>query len=232
MAKDYPFKKKLKKQELKEDKIMESIITSWDWIRNHIELVGGIALGIVAVAFASTLYIHNQRKSDTEALIAFDSALSMYSQSDTSKLSGVYLQLEGISKKYNATESGKRAILYMGHISYLMKDYPKAISHYQTFLKREEKDEVLQAHAYEGIAACLEDKNDFSGAAMNYEEIARKFKQNTFLAPRGLLSAGRCYEAAKLIPKAREVYRKIIDNYPTSLVTYQAKTSLALLPPP
>jgi len=232
MPKGYSISKKIKKQELKKDKIMESIITSWDWMRNHIELVGGIILGIVIFAFAIALYIHNKKKSEAEALIAFDSALSMYSQSDASKLSGVYLQLEGILKKYPATESGKRAILYMGHISYFMKDYDKAISHYQSYLKVGDKDEILQGYAYAGIAACLEDKNDFSGAAMKYEEIAKKFKYNSFLATRNLLSAGRCYEAAKSIPKAREVYRQIIENYPNSPLTYPAKTSLALLPPP
>ena len=79
-----------------------------------------------------------------------------------------------------------------------------------------------------GIAACDEQSGKFSDAATAYLALAEE-NPESFLAPKFLLDAGRCFQAVEQVDKARALYDRIITSYETSRYARDAKVALTTL---
>ena len=123
--------------------------------------------------------------------------------------------LNGIVEKYGRTRSGKLAKYYLARTFYQNQDYENAQLYFEEFAKSFSGDEYIKAAALGGIAACLEQKEEYTAAARQYEKVVEKYPE-TILASGYLIRAARCYTHADQLEKANELYKKIIDEYPDS----------------
>jgi TolA-binding protein len=222
---------KLKKQEIREDKIGEAVGKAWEYTRTHLEIVGGGGLAVIIIIMAVVLYLQTQTRAEADSLLPFDNAQGMYLQATNAQdLQKAIAQFEAIAKRWGNTSSGRQALLYLGLSYRRLGDYDKAISYFQSFVAKGERNDVLKAAGEEGLAASYEDRGNLQGAAKAYSEMARQFVRDSLVAPRALLAAGRCYEGLKDYASARKAYQEILDRYPTSARNYDAKVALAMLP--
>ena len=222
---------KLKRKEIREDKIGEAMEKALEYTRTHVEIVGGGALAVVIIILAGVLFFQNQTKSEAEAVLPFDNAQGLFLQATSPQdLEKAIAQFEEISKRYGNTSSGRKALLYLGLSYRRLGAYDKAIPYFRSFLGKGEKNNLLRAAGEEALAASYEDKGDFREAGKLYSEMARHFAPEPLTAARALLASGRCYEALKDFASAKKQYQEILDRYPTSPRNYDAKVALAMLP--
>jgi len=223
---------KLKKQEMKEDKIGEAMTTALEYAKNHLEVVGGGALAVVIIILAVAMFIQNQARSEDDAVLAFDSAQGLYIQAaNPQDLQKAMAQFDNVSKRYGSTSSGRQALLYLGLCYRRLAAYDKAIPCFRSFLGKGERSDLLRAAGEEALAASYEDKGDLREAGKLYTEMAGHFASDPLTASRALISAGRCYAALKDYPQARKCYQEVLEKYPVSSRNYDAKVALAMLPP-
>lgn len=224
---------KLTKKEIKEDRIGETVAKVWEYARSHLEIVGGGALAVVIIILAVAIFLQNKVRSEADALLPFDNAQGIYLQAQNPQdLEKAIAQFEDIAKRYGNTASGRKALLYLGLSYRRIAAHERAITYFRGFLAKREKNDLLRAAGEEGLAACYEDKGDFKEAARLYGEMAGHFAKDPLPATRALLAAGRCYEILKDYASARKTYQEILDRFPASPRSYDAKVALAMLPAP
>lgn len=222
---------KLSKKDLKEDHFGEILEEVWRYAKAHLEVVGGGALAVVILILAAVLFFQNQAKSEDEAVLLLDNARGAFLQAASPQdLQNAISQFENLSKRFGSTSSGRQALLYLGLSYRRVAAYDKAIPYLRNFVSKREKNDLLRAAGEEALAACYEDKGDLREAAKLFDRMAGDFAKNPLTASRALLSAGRCYEDLKDYASARQRYQKVIDRYPDSARSYDAKVALAMMP--
>ncbi len=99
--------------------------------------------------------------------------------------------------------------LYIGNCYFGMKDYGKAEAAYSRCL-----DGPYAPLALNGIAYSYEAQGDYAKAVENFLKSAAD-RNNPFQLE-SMLGAARCYEASKQNPKALEIYRQALEQFPKS----------------
>jgi len=122
-----------------------------------------------------------------------------------------------------AQEEGGEAIdlslLEMANILFNQKEYEKAISYYEEFVKRTpENPRVSQALYQQGIA--LYRLEYFIKAIKKWEKLAKEHEQDE-LAPRAVLQAGKTYFGLGKYDQALSAYHFGLGKYDQALSTYQ-----------
>lgn len=222
---------KLSRKELKEDRFEKVVEEVWGYTKAHLEIVGGGALAVVILILAAVLFFQNQAKSEDEAVLLLDNARGGFLQAASPQdLQNAISQFETLSKRFGSTSSGRQALLYLGLSYRRAAAYDKAIPYLSNFVSKREKNDLLRAAGEEALAACYEDKGDVQEAAKLYDRMARNFSQEPLTAGRALLSAGRCFQDLKDYASARKRYQEVLDRYPSSARSYDAKVALAMMP--
>jgi len=111
-------------------------------------------------------------------------------------------------------EASNLSLLEMGNILFNKKEYEKAISYYEEFVKRSPGNpRVSQALYQQGIS--LYRLEYFSEAINKWEKLAKEYKQDE-LAPQALLQAGKTYFGLSKYDQALSTYRQLLEEYPRS----------------
>lgn len=117
-------------------------------------------------------------------------------------------------------EGSDLSILEMGNILFNKKEYEKAISCYEEFVKRSPGNpRVGQALYQEGIA--LYHLEYFSEAIKRWEKVAKEYGKDE-LAPRALMQAGKTYFGLGKYGEALSTYQLILEKYPGSDMVKEA----------
>ena len=117
-------------------------------------------------------------------------------------------------------EAGDLSLLEMGNILYNKKDYEKAVSYYEEFVKRSPGNpRVSQALYQEGMS--LYRLQYFTEAITKWEKLAIEYKQDE-LAPRALMQAGKTYFGLGKYDQALGSYQWLIEKYSSSDVVKDA----------
>jgi len=117
-------------------------------------------------------------------------------------------------------EVGELTLLEMGNILFNKKEYEKAITYYEEFMKRApDNPRVSQALYQEGIA--LYHLEYFSEAIKKWEKVARDYGKDE-LAPRALIQAGKTYFGLGKYGEALLTYDKLLEKYPGSEMVKEA----------
>jgi TolA-binding protein len=83
-------------------------------------------------------------------------------------------------------------------------------------------DDILSVAAAAGVAATFVERGEHAKAAELYEKAAREY-DNSYRAPELLLDAARSYRAAQNLDAARRVLGTLLDKYPDSRFSEDAK---------
>jgi predicted negative regulator of RcsB-dependent stress response len=119
-----------------------------------------------------------------------------------------------ISKEYSGTKIGNVAKYYIGQIYLKQGKLEDGIKYLKEFDK---SNNLPSAMAYASLGAAHEDLNKFDEAAEYFMDAAGvTTEKDDQLKPFFMLRAGECYEDAKKVEKALEIYKTIKEKYPLS----------------
>lgn len=217
--------KRLTKREIKEDAFVTYAFRVVDYVKEHrSKVIMAVAAVIVVIAGAS--YISSSREAAEEE--ASRQLLAGMLQQRGGNYRGAAAAYEEVVSRYSGTDSGKLAVLYLGHARYELGQYEQALERYQEYLRKEKGDELTAAHATRGAAACMENTGRYEEAADLYESAARELDEADE-APGDLMSAARCWKLAGKPERAMEILKEVIDSYPEYRDVDRARVYLAEL---
>jgi tetratricopeptide (TPR) repeat protein len=221
-------KKKLKKKELQEDKLVSSFYQAQEFIEENkqklIYIVGAIAVVILAI----TWYFNKRSEDNIIAAGELNQIITVFDQGQYQKAidgePGTQLDgLQSIVDNYGGTEQGELAKIYLAKSYYWLNNIERAIEYFEDYSG---SSNLHQATAYAGLAACYEEKSEFSKAAEYYEKAAKNNKLST-QAAEFLLNAGINYMKAEENESAKTVFEKIKDDYNTSMAAREVDKYLS-----
>ena len=139
---------------------------------------------------------------------------SCYAQRGEYERAGEVQEKALIMAQEEGGEVSDLTLLEMGNIQFNRKEYEKAISYYEEFIKRApENSRVSQALYQEGIA--LYRLEYFTEAIKKWKKVAKEHEQDE-LASRALLQAGKTYFGLGKYGQALKTYQWVLRQYPGS----------------
>jgi tetratricopeptide (TPR) repeat protein len=181
---------------------------------NYRTLLTGLAViaVIAGIIWLGSIYL-KKRSSDAQSQMF---QAERYFEIDSFALAingdGNYLGFLDISQSYKMTRAANLAKYYAGICYLKLGEYEDAITHLESFKKR---DNILAATATGAIGDAYVELGDMAKGADYYSQAAA-FSSNEFLTPVFLMKEGQVYESLEQYSKALEVYQTILDKYPTS----------------
>jgi TolA-binding protein len=215
-------KKRITKRQIKEDKFVTYYFKITDFVREHVREIGS-AVGLLAIILvAYTLYARAQVSKEKSALTEFAKARAEYFNGNYDTAA---VLLQGVVDSHDGTFSGKLATFYLADAYFNEKKYDEAEKYFTQYTDNAD-DSILEASAVAGLAACHEEKGQFTAAAETYRRAATQFRDE-FMAPQNLLNSARCFKLAGNEEQARAILNELIENYSRSQIKNEAEMLLA-----
>jgi len=130
-----------------------------------------------------------------------------------------------IIKKYGSTKAGNLSHYYAGIIYLRTGDFKNAVKHLDDF---NGKGTILERAAKGALGDAHMEQNQTKKAIEAYEEAASD-KEDEIMTPMYLQRLGMAYEMNKQPEKAKEAYKRLHDEYPTSAAARDIDRYLARL---
>ncbi len=217
-------RKRLTKKQIKEDKFVTYFFKTQEFISQNRRYVTWGLIGIPVVIFASFIFSNIQRKKEQSANIELSKArIEYFTENHETAIS----TLNNLVENYGGTKAGKKGLYYLANTHYISKNFDKAEEYFRKFLG-ESSDLDLTVSALAGVAACQEEREDFSVAAETYKEAADKYEDG-FMAPQNLYNSARCFSLSGQTQEAAGMLTKLIEKYSGSQIKNEAEILLAEL---
>ncbi len=204
-------KKKISvRQAVPQSSSAEFFYNAKEWITANSKIVGGVALGIVAIIVIWYFYSSGKAADDLAANRELRKVQQLYQQQQyrlaiTGDPAQKIMGLEEIVDKYGGTPTGDVAMIYLGNSYLYAGELDKALA---TFEDASPDTDMLRAAAISGEAAVLEARGNSADAAELFEKAALTF-ENELLSAERFLTAGRNYAESGNLEKAKELFEKV-----------------------
>ena len=215
--------RRITKKEMKEDKLVTTAFKLSEWFQKHLSQVLMVAGGVVLVAVVVFFVFSSRSRRNQKAADLFGRATMEFQAGNASQ---AITDLHTVIEKYGGTKSAGPAAFYLATAYFYAKDYATARTTFQRFMEEYSEDPLSLASAQAGIAECDMQNGAFGAAGDNFIK-AVSLKPDGMLAPQYLLSAGRAYVKAGQKEKAKQVFQRLLDQYPDSKEAPVAKEQLA-----
>lgn len=202
-----------RRQELRQNKLVELYGRLLLFYEEHRQLVYGLGVALIALILAVPGYMYYQQQQEAQANELMGQILPVFEQGNYDQaLNGTGQQagLLTIADEYGGTDAGNLAAFYAGRALYEQGEYDRALQYFEQF---EKGNNYIGASAYAAEAAIYESRGELERAADRYEQAASQYP-NKLTAPRYLLEAGQAYEDADNHAAAERVYQQILEDYP------------------
>ena len=218
-------KKRISKQELKEDKFVKTTLQVKSYIDENYRQVVSVVLGVFAVIVLFIVY--GQLKSEThmEAQAELGIAQIEYSNNNLDKASE---RLISLIDEYGSTDEGQQGMLMLANIYFIQNKYEDAEKYFQEFVDSYSGSEILVASGYAGLASCKEVNKDFGTAAELYEKAA-DIAPDYIESDNFRFSSGLCYKKADNVQDATRVFQEIIETAKNAQHVRDAESQLILM---
>ncbi len=208
-------KRKNRRTELREDKVVTFYTQFLEFFESNRNLVFGILGGVVLLIIMGFGYGVFKDRQEDQAQEALAGAVRLYEKNDWQAAldgsDGVKGLLE-VADDFGSSQAGNLALYYAADAYFKLGDNESALKYFRQF---DNGDDALGAGAYAGEAAILEVNGDYRAAGDRYKDAAEAYKSD-FTSARYLQNAGRNYEQAGAFNEARAVYRMIKEDFPDS----------------
>jgi tetratricopeptide (TPR) repeat protein len=222
MAKGLKPVQRVKKKEIKEDKLVTTYFQARDYYNTHKKnflRIGGSAIALIVLI---VFWVQSRGSAEYDAAYELGVALTTIQQTEPSAIAG---QFEQISDRYQGTTAGNEAMLYAAQMKRTAGNLEEAMLAYDNYIRNGKKDLYLYPAALVGKAACLEDLGRYEEAAESYLKGANTHR-DFFATPRYLLDAARCYKAAGMSEQAKQQYEIVASNYQDTDFAVEAEKEL------
>ncbi len=218
-------KKKLKRKQIKEDKLMTNINNAINFFNENSKIITMALLGVVIVVVIGFFVI----KSKRDANIAASGRLIMaIDQFHANNYDQAIPQLLDITQRFDGTENAGYACFYLANAYYAKGNYTEAKKYFNTYIDDYGDNKLFESAALAGIAACYAQEGNKEQAASYYQQAAKK-NPELYTAADYLFSAAQNYVELNQKETAKQLLQKIVDDYSKSEKTNEAKLLLAQL---
>ncbi len=218
--------KRLTKEQLKRDEITASLFKLIGYSeKNYPKILAGLA-AIVVLGMIG-YFVQDSANRRTQA--AYDAIGDVEVALMQGNTSSAITRSQAIVRDYSGEKIAGRALVTLANIYFDQGRYEESTGHYRQYLDALDNSADPQTYgAWAGIAAAMEAQNNLVGAAEQFVAYADKHAQTTF-APLALMEAGRCYQLADDLERAKQIYLQIWSGYRNAPVARAAETELAVL---
>jgi tetratricopeptide (TPR) repeat protein len=236
---------KLHRKDLKHDEIQEKLSDAFRDITLHSREVLYIIILVVAIgAIAAAWYYYEQnQRAQSQALLG--DAMEKYNattgpnaqqldpslpkpkysyKTDAEKYHAALSDFEMIVNKYGNTPAGEMARYYAGASSFYLKQNGKA----EDYLKQSTRISDKNILYYLSRMTLADLYNDTGKSDQAIQLMKEAVDNNKEVVPQEnlLMELGDSYKKAGKIQDAENTYRKILDDYKDSPVSYQAQIQI------
>jgi len=215
------------------EKLLLRYEESREWIRNNQRLLSGVAV-VLVLAIAGLWWWAGQRRANNERAATYTTrVMNFYLSGDyrhaidgdqSHKVQGDPLYgLRYIVREYGSTPTATEAALALGNSYYYLGKYDSARMAFEAAPSSGEP--VLQASIDAGRASILEHSGNKTEAAKLFEKAAGRDKTNPFNAEY-LIDAARAHAEAKEEGDAVRIYKRVLEEYPSTQFDDAAKREL------
>lgn len=215
-------KKKIGRKQLKQpDEFITLTGKAIQWGQKHYREIGFTAIALAGVLLVTVGYRYVDNKKEIKGFTLLNQARAKYAaemeKADNPEkvYEAVRADYQKIVNDFSGKSAGRIARKKLGDICFDAKQYERAIELYEKSLVDFKKEPFYQTVILNDLAyACEADKND--EAAMRYFKMIIE----TPGAPskdQAMFHLAGYYEKQEKIDKARELYKKINDEYAESI---------------
>jgi TolA-binding protein len=179
---------KISKKEMKQDKFTTMMLQIREWLGDRWQTVV-LGAAIVIVVIVAIVY-YNNMQSGKEVTGAARLTMAI-SEARRQNFDAAITELSSISDEFGG-KIGGQALFSLANTQYESRNYDDAMESYQRYLNKYRDNKYYTSSANAGIAACLENKQDFHAAGEKYRE-AIKSSPDSPSEPDYYLAAVRCY---------------------------------------
>lgn len=218
-------KKKITKQELKEDKFVKFTLQAKTYIDMHYQKLLRIGLAILAIVVIFIFLYYESQQTEAEANSQLGIAEIEFTNGQLTKASE---RLGRLIEDYDGSDAADQGIFLLANIHFQQQKYEQAREYFEKFVNDYSGSNILLSSGYAGLAACEEAVNNFEEAGDLYEraaETAPDFPE----ADNQYYLAGLCYKKAGDIEKARSIFEQLTDESAKSSRAKDAESQLVLL---
>jgi len=207
------------KTQMKEDKLVTAWFKTVDYVEHNSKQFLFGAAAVVLLAGGGYFYRWNLQNQEQQASVLFAKGKLAF---DNQNFDATIDSLGRLTNKYGGTSSAGVGTIYLANAFMQKKDYATAERYYRAYLDDYDDDAILSVAAVAGIAASFEERGEQAKAAELYEKAAKDYDES-YRAPELLMSAARCYRATQNLEAARRVVSKLLEKYPESRFSEDAK---------
>jgi len=188
--------------------------------KNQVYIIAG---AIVVIVLGVLFYTSKQANNNEEAIVALGKIKPVYESGNyQAAINGDSLGNKGllfIVSEYGSSENGNMAKLLLANSYYALRDFENASKYYNDFSGSNKLSKVA---AISGLASVKEAKNDFIGAAKDFERAANYDKENPY-RDEYLFYAGRNYALANDKAAAKKIFSELKTDFPKSKYVSQSQ---------
>jgi TolA-binding protein len=213
------------KQELREDRFVEWVLETADFVRARAQQFIAAAAAVVLVIAGVAYYNKAQTDARVEAAALLGEALIA---DDNNQTDEAIRLAEQVLKGYAGTPGAAQATLFLANRYYAQGRYGESQKLYEQYLSDYGDQDVLAFAARSGLASCAEAQGDYRQAAAKFQAAATASGGNTQGAL-ALLEAARCYGLAGDTASQKGVLNQIAREFSDSPAAARAREELAML---
>jgi tetratricopeptide (TPR) repeat protein len=217
--------KKLSKEELKEDRVVEWIMAAAEFVREKRQVVVGAGIAAIIVILLINFIISSQKEARVEASALLGDVIVAEGNGQDDEVIRLCEQLIG---KYSGTPAAAQGLLLLANRFFALGRYEDAQKLYQSYLDEYEPLDVLVFAAWSGVAASLEAEGQFQNAAKKYQEYADAYS-TTMQASLALFEAARCYGSIGDLATQKDILTRITKEFSDSPVAARARDLAGML---
>lgn len=218
-------KKKVRKQDLKEDKFVKTALQAKTYLDENYRQVMLVVGATFAVIVIFIIYNYVSKQKRVEATAQLGIAQIEFNNSNYLKATERLLRL---ITDYSGTDEAVQGMFLLANIYYQQGEFTDARNYFEKFVDSYSGSNILLASGYAGLAACLEINKEYEKAAELYEQaadLAGDFPE----ADNYTYLSGICYKKTGQMDQAKNQFQKIIKKSETGSRVKDAELELVLL---
>jgi len=218
-------RKRLVKERIEEDSILTYTAKSEKIIKAYWKRAGYV-LAVIVIIFA-VFTVQNMSKKNAGAEAEYEEMLARDAFS-TNDFDEALKHINILVSDYSGTPAAASALMMQGRINQQRGEYEQASEAFKQIVGKHMDCQYLAFGAFVGLGTIEYGNGNFSKAADHYQAAVKNFPDH-FNAPVALIEAGKCLEKISKYEEAKQVYNRILKQYPKSRSANSARDNLAEL---
>ena len=200
----------ISKKELKQD----SIIGFFDYIFNYIGLHSGkFIIAFVAFLAIAGIYVSLEKVKYNRQQSVFKSLYEAKKSLENNEEVKAIAKLNLLVKKYPKSVEAVDSFLILFKHYFDKSEYQMCVDLSKLMLKKGSRDSSVMQIFLSVQALSFEQMAEYEFAIKSYERLIA-MQPSSYSVPDTLLALARCYKSLQKIEKSKEIYQKLINEYP------------------